>query len=188
MGAGLVVLVALGGCNPTSGGTAEPGPKPGASALAAVPLGAPPGETAAQGAGLVNPFEGNAGAVADGKALFSSMNCVYCHGPEGSGLIGPPLNSPAWRYGGAPAQIFQSIHDGRPQGMPAWGTRLPPDEIWKLVAYIESLGGAKPPATAAMVGLGGASPSTTGPQVGGQAQVDSAHAALVAADKRHDGE
>ena len=41
-------------------------------------------------------------------------------------------------------RIYQSILDGRPKGMPAWGVSLPPTDIWQLVAYIQSLGGTVP--------------------------------------------
>jgi cytochrome c oxidase cbb3-type subunit 3 len=58
--------------------------------------------------------------------------------------MGPDLTDDYWRYGGYPAQVYRSIHDGRAQGMPAWGAALPEEEIWKLVAYIESLGGTFP--------------------------------------------
>ena len=70
------------------------------------------------------------------------MNCAGCHGYDANGGMGPNLTDTYWRYGGSPAAIFKSIYEGRPQGMPAWNPALPPDEIWKLVAYIQSLGGA----------------------------------------------
>ena len=155
--------------------------------MARIPLGAPPGSPLALAASVPNPYEGDAVAVADGKTLFSAMNCVYCHGAAASGLMGPPLNSHGWRYGGAPAQIYNSIHDGRPQGMPAWGKSLPPDQIWKLVAYVESLGGALPPATAKMAQIGAQQPSTTGPQAADQDQTDTAHQALVEGNKTNGG-
>ncbi len=97
--------------------------------------------------------------------------------------MGPALNARGWRYGGTPGEIFNSIHDGRPKGMPAWGQRLPPQEIWRLTAYIESLGGALPPATAAMATIGPPQPSATGPQAAGQAAPDTA-----AANLHHDDE
>ena len=181
---GILLALLLAGCNggPAIGPRASPSAASSASNLAALPLGQPPGEATPAAAAISNPLEGSAQAVAQGKALFTAMNCVYCHGPQGAGLIGPPLDSPAWRYGGAPAQIYNSIHDGRPQGMPAWGSRLPPEQIWQLVAYLESLGGAAPPAN--MAGVGPPEPSTTGPQVAGQVQTDTAHQALVAANQR----
>jgi cytochrome c oxidase cbb3-type subunit III len=176
----------LAGCEPKHGGsTAAPRPAriPADQLLDQIPLGAPPGEPVSLAASIRNPFEGDAQAVQEGKALFGAMNCVYCHGGQASGLIGPALNGQGWRYGGAPAQIYNSIHDGRPKGMPAWGARLPPDQIWKLVAYVESLGGAEPPATPGMAVLGGAAPSTTGPQPADQVQADTSHEALIAAQK-----
>jgi cytochrome c oxidase cbb3-type subunit 3 len=179
----LLTLLALAACARSSGGgttAATPADLPAGTQVSGVPLGQPPGEPASPAAAIANPYEGDASAAAEGKALFSSMNCVYCHGDNGSGLIGPALDSHGWRYGGAPAQLYNSIHDGRPQGMPAWGARLPPDQIWKLVAYLESLGGAKPPATRQMVDA--ATPSTTGPEVNGQSQEDTAHEALVRDD------
>ncbi len=178
----LLALLALAGCGPSQGGSttaASPTDAPGEAALRGIPLGQPPGEPVSPAANVNNPYEGDAAAVGEGRALFASMNCVYCHGDAGSGLIGPALNANGWRYGRAPAQLYNSIHDGRPQGMPAWGARLPPDQIWKLVAYLESLGGAAAPATNSMAAIGGATPSTTGPQVNGQVQADTAHAALV---------
>ena len=60
--------------------------------------------------------------------------------------MGPNLSDRYWRYGGTPAAIYQSIAAGRPQGMPAWYQALPPRQIWELVTYIESHGGATAPA------------------------------------------
>lgn len=188
---GLFALAALtAGCRPATGGATTARPPialPGDPGLSRIPLGAPPGTPLDLAVDVSNPYEGDAGAVAQGKALYSAMNCVYCHGASGSGLIGPPLDAPGWRYGGAPAQIFNSIHDGRPQGMPAWGASLPPDQIWKLVAYLESLGGAAAPATHKMVQIAGAQPSTTGEQAAEQSTVDTAHNGLMAADKANGG-
>ncbi len=90
----------------------------------------------------VNPYEGNAQAIEEGKRLYVKMNCAGCHAYDGSGNMGPDLTDTYWRYGGLPIQIFKTIQDGRPQGMPAWGKALSKDEIWKLVAYVESFGGS----------------------------------------------
>jgi len=186
----LVAGLATGGCKPSIGESTTLHPPvalPSDPTMARIPLGAPPGTPLALAANVANPYEGDAVAVADGKTLFSAMNCVYCHGAAASGLIGPPLNSHGWRYGGAPSQIYNSIHDGRPQGMPAWGKSLPPDQIWKLVAYVESLGGALPPATARMSGLGGSESSTTGPQAADEDPADTAHQALVEDNQNNGG-
>ncbi|MBV1691379.1 c-type cytochrome [Novosphingobium sp. G106] len=97
---------------------------------------------------LANPFGNDPAAVADGKRLFTAMNCAGCHGYTGAGGMGPPLNDHYWRYGGAPAQIYKSIYEGRPKGMPAWGHALPADQLWKLTAFVSSLGGGVPPQNA----------------------------------------
>lgn len=170
----IAAILPLAGCGRQDAGaqggsttTATPARVPPDSTLKSIPLGAPPGQPVSIAAQIANPFEGNGQAVQQGKALFGAMNCVYCHGSQASGLMGPSLQDPAWRYGGTPAEIFNSIHDGRPKGMPAYGGRLPPAEIWKLVAYIESLGGAEPPATPAMTRFG-PTPPTPSPEPAGE--------------------
>jgi cytochrome c oxidase cbb3-type subunit 3 len=182
----LALALTMAGCGRMKGGSTDQPPLarvPADETLRQVPLGAPPGEPVSIAAGIRNPFEGDAAAIQEGKRLFGAMNCVYCHGPQASGLMGPSLNDPGWRYGGSPAELYNSIHDGRPKGMPAWGARLPPDQIWKLVAYLESLGGAQPPAQPAMAQLGGPQPSTTGPQAAQQQQTDAAHQSLLGAER-----
>lgn len=86
-----------------------------------------------------NPYTGNAVAIQEGRRLFGWYNCSGCHGGHGGGGMGPSLRDPIWRYGGDDAHVFASIAEGRGQGMPAWGTKIPEDQIWKLVAYIKSM-------------------------------------------------
>lgn len=88
---------------------------------------------------IENPYAGDKTAVQRGEELFSAMNCIGCHAPEGGGGMGPPLSDSQWIYGGQPAQIYLSIMQGRPNGMPAWGGTLPSQSIWELVTYIETL-------------------------------------------------
>jgi cytochrome c oxidase cbb3-type subunit 3 len=144
--AGVVVLVPmLVACEQSSGGSTAPAPvaaKTDPSQISALPLGDVAGaarNTTARS--ISNPYEGNAQAVQQGHDLFVRMNCAGCHGYGATGGMGPNLTDTYWRYGGVPVDVYKSIHDGRPQGMPAWNPALPPDDIWKLVAYIESLGG-----------------------------------------------
>jgi cytochrome c oxidase cbb3-type subunit III len=85
-----------------------------------------------------NPYEGNRAAIGEGRRLYLWMNCVECHG-QGGGGIGPALWDDQWIYGGRGIDIFQSIFFGRPNGMPAYGTHLPADEIWKIVTYVQTL-------------------------------------------------
>jgi cytochrome c2 len=73
---------------------------------------------------------------------FVSMNCVGCHAPNGGGGMGPALSERQFIYGREPANIYLSIEQGRPKGMPAWGELLPANTIWDLVAYITSISSA----------------------------------------------
>jgi cytochrome c oxidase cbb3-type subunit 3 len=91
-----------------------------------------------------NPYEGSKEAALAGQKIYLAMNCTTCHAYDGSGNQGPDLTDTRWRYGGLPIQIYNSIHDGRPKGMPAWGDKLTSDQIWKLVTYVESFGGTFP--------------------------------------------
>jgi cytochrome c oxidase cbb3-type subunit III len=86
-----------------------------------------------------NPYRDQRGAVAEGRQLFIRFNCSGCHGGRAGGGMGPSLRDVDWRYGSADAQVFSTINEGRDQGMPAWGTKITEDQIWKLVAYVESL-------------------------------------------------
>jgi len=83
----------------------------------------------------------NAYAVNQGKRLFRWYNCSGCHGGGGGGGMGATLSDAGWRYGHEPAAIYATIVEGRPNGMPAFGGRIPDDQVWQLVAYVRSLSG-----------------------------------------------
>ncbi|WP_311966758.1 c-type cytochrome [Bradyrhizobium australiense] len=67
---------------------------------------------------------------------FINFNCVGCHADNGGGGMGPALSNNIFIYGSAPENIYLSIYQGRPNGMPAWGAVLPDAMIWDLVTYI----------------------------------------------------
>jgi cytochrome c oxidase cbb3-type subunit 3 len=46
-----------------------------------------------------------------------------------------------WIYGDQPENIFETIAEGRPNGMPAFGGKIGSDQIWQIVAYVRSLSG-----------------------------------------------
>ena len=94
---------------------------------------APPAEK------FTNAAASDAKAAEVGATLFTGMNCDGCHGGGAVGAVGPSLTDGRWRYGGADADIYRSIAEGRPKGMPAFGGVLQPAMIWRLVAYIKSL-------------------------------------------------
>jgi cytochrome c oxidase cbb3-type subunit III len=87
-----------------------------------------------------NPYEENAYAVSEGQRLFDWYNCSGCHA-HGGGGSGPALMDDRWVYGSEPAQIFSTIVEGRPNGMPSFRDKLPEYQIWQLVAYIRSMAG-----------------------------------------------
>ena len=104
-------------------------------------------------------YDYNAYAVNQGKRLFRWYNCSGCHA-QGGGNIGPALMDSKWLYGDSPANIFASIVQGRPNGMPAFGGRIPEDQVWQLVAYVRSLSGQlrKDVATSRSDSMSGAAP------------------------------
>jgi len=85
-----------------------------------------------------NPYEGNAYGISEGQRLYEWYNCGGCHF-RGGGGIGPPLMDREWIYGGQPANIFATILEGRPNGMPSWRGRIATNQIWEIVAYVQSL-------------------------------------------------
>ena len=87
-----------------------------------------------------SPYDENAYAVNEGKRLYRWYNCVGCHSMGGGG-IGPALMDSEWKYGGDPASIFNTIMQGRPEGMPSFGGHIPEDQVWKIVAYVRSMSG-----------------------------------------------
>ncbi len=112
---------------------------------AAAQMGPTPGQAPDTLAETPNPFADDVKAMGEGRRLFNWYNCAGCHGDHAGGGMGPSLRDSTWRYGGTDARIYRSIAEGRTKGMPAWGSKLPPDQIWKLVAYIRSLRTAKEP-------------------------------------------
>jgi cytochrome c oxidase cbb3-type subunit III len=102
------------------------------------------------GPGLVlsrtqGPYDGNAYGISEGQRLFSWYNCSGCHSHGGGGM-GPPLMDDEWIYGSDPSQIFSSIVEGRPNGMPTFRGKIPNYQVWQIVAYVRSLSGLTPKA------------------------------------------
>lgn len=90
---------------------------------------------------IQSPYQYNAYGIAEGKRLYNAYNCSGCHAMAGGGSIGPALIDDKWIYGSAPDQLFSTIKQGRPDGMPSFGGHIPDQQIWQLVAYVESMAG-----------------------------------------------
>lgn len=93
---------------------------------------------------LVNPYEGNADIVPQGKVLYERF-CEHCHGGQGQGdgLVGQVLlGVPKYNVGATkelPAgHIFHVITHGI-RRMGAHGSQLSEDERWKIVLYVQTL-------------------------------------------------
>jgi cytochrome c oxidase cbb3-type subunit 3 len=88
----------------------------------------------------ISMYDDNAFAINEGKRLYRWYNCSGCHANGGGGM-GPPLMDSQWRYGSDPQSLYASITQGRPDGMPSFGGHIPEDQVWKIVAYVRSIGG-----------------------------------------------
>jgi cytochrome c oxidase cbb3-type subunit III len=103
-----------------------------------------PGARADTAAHAATPYEDNAYAVSEGQRLFGWYNCAGCHANGGGGM-GPPLMDDRWVYGSAPEQVYATIVQGRPNGMPSFAGRIPTTQVWQLVAYVRSLSALNSP-------------------------------------------
>jgi len=90
-----------------------------------------------------SPFQHNAYGTSEGKRLFDQYNCSGCHAHGGGGM-GPALMDDKWIYGSAPANIFETIVEGRPNGMPSFRSKIPDAQVWELVAFVQSMNGQEP--------------------------------------------
>jgi cytochrome c oxidase cbb3-type subunit 3 len=108
--------------------------------------GVAPGIDASALVGAVrNPYTGSTAAITAGRRWFTAYNCVGCHSGYAGGGMGPNLRDSVWIYGSSDAALYASITAGRPNGMPAWGGRIPENQLWQIIAYLRTLGtGAEP--------------------------------------------
>ena len=77
-------------------------------------------------------------------AFFNpTQNCNGCHA-AGGGAMGPALMDETWIYGSGPQNIYATIMEGRPNGMPSFRGRIPDEQAWQIVAYVRSLADMAP--------------------------------------------
>jgi cytochrome c oxidase cbb3-type subunit 3 len=80
-----------------------------------------------------------------GASVFKAQ-CVSCHGSDGSGLVGPNLTDQFYKNVKAVEDLPKVIADGAANGaMPAWKTRLHPNEVILVSSYVASLRGQNLP-------------------------------------------
>jgi len=90
-----------------------------------------------------NMYQESAYAVSEGQKLYEQYNCVGCHA-HGGGGIGPPLMDNNWIYGSEAGNVFTTIMQGRPNGMPSFRNRVPEYQAWEIAAYVRSMAGLLP--------------------------------------------
>ena len=134
LAAGALAVAALAGCE------LERRPLHDSPPAASVAAESAKAVTPDSGVSREGPYGDNAYALYEGKRLFAAFNCVGCHAHGGGGM-GPPLMDSAWRYGYEPANIYATIANGRPNGMPSFKSRIAPRQMWELVAYVRTLSG-----------------------------------------------
>jgi cytochrome c oxidase cbb3-type subunit III len=88
-------------------------------------------------------YESTGFAVSQGAQLYRYYNCVGCHA-QGGGGIGVALLDDHWVYGREPAQIYQTIVEGRSNGMPSFRNKLTEQQVWQLTAYVRAMGRLEP--------------------------------------------
>ncbi len=85
------------------------------------------------------PFDLQDPAVIEAGARVFSQNCThYCHAKEGR-----VARAPALRGRDLPIDyLYERITKGAPP-MPAYGTVLSQDDLWRVIAYLRSLASAR---------------------------------------------
>lgn len=81
--------------------------------------------------------------IAQGKTLFHG-HCGGCHGPAGRGALGPNLARPNLSHVSDAKSLFLVIDLGITGTEMPRGWQLHDREIWKIAAFVESLGMTEP--------------------------------------------
>lgn len=76
--------------------------------------------------------------IALGAEVYKKT-CAACHGVDGEGRVGPSFLDGEWRYDGSDEGIVESIRDGRPGGMPAWGSVISEEELVGVASFVKKL-------------------------------------------------
>ena len=78
--------------------------------------------------------------IKKGEEVFVN-NCVACHLEKGRGDIGPNLTDEYWLWSkGTPETTYPVVFNGVvDNGMPNWSEVLSKEEIYQVVAYVQTL-------------------------------------------------
>jgi len=77
--------------------------------------------------------------IAEGQAIYNRRCAGRCHGIDGAeGFDGPILRGRAYLD---PPYVWATLMTGRPgSAMPPWNGRFSDDDLWKVIAFVASLG------------------------------------------------
>jgi cytochrome c oxidase cbb3-type subunit III len=81
----------------------------------------------------------NPSGISAGMQVYTD-NCLQCHMEDGRGDVGPNLTDDHWLISkGTPETNYTVVYDGSEEnGMPAWGDVLTTEEIYQVLAYIQT--------------------------------------------------
>jgi mono/diheme cytochrome c family protein len=71
--------------------------------------------------------------IKEGAELYG-QTCRYCHGKDGQGGRGPTLRGRGFDF----RHVYDRITNGYPP-MPAFNRVYSPDQVWKIVAFVQSM-------------------------------------------------
>lgn len=119
------------------------------SLLAQTPAGPP--AVPADAKKMKAPFPSSAQSIEAGKGVFAKY-CRFCHGNTGSGeasmapknMKPPSLTDKEWVRGSSEGEIFWVVQNGAPPkyDMKGYKGKLSDTDIWNVVHFVRSLGGA----------------------------------------------
>jgi cytochrome c oxidase cbb3-type subunit III len=138
------LLITMAGCEREEREFNAPPPQSGdtgVTVLSSIAPGMEPPPTTLSATG--QKYNENAYHISEGKRWFAWFNCTGCHG-HGGGGSGPALMDEKWIYGGSIEHIAATIREGRPNGMPTFGGKIPEQQIWQIAAYVRSMSGNAP--------------------------------------------
>jgi len=89
----------------------------------------------------IETLQSDASLMHSAQRIFD-RNCAVCHGYDAAGQASmfPDLTDAEWQWGNTPAQIEQSIRDGRRGVMVGWSAVLGDEGVEQVADYVSQLG------------------------------------------------
>lgn len=95
-------------------------------------------------AATITKYMNNKEWIKVGESVYKG-NCVSCHGGDGQGLVGPNLCDDFYKNVTKIEDLAKVVAEGAAgNAMPAWRTRLHPNEIVLVASYVATMRGTNP--------------------------------------------